>query len=180
MNVENGKFYRHFKGGLYQVICKAKDSETGEELVIYQALYGTFDIYSRPLKNFCEQLDRKKYPDSAQIYRFEEIDPKSIKKLKEQASEDKKDISGERKGELEEEVAPDSQMPIIMRFLEADSSEAKLDIIKQNYNSLDERTINNIEASLDIVSDSSDLDVRIGYICDVLRTKARYESNRLR
>jgi len=175
MNVENGKLYRHFKGGLYQVICKAKDSETGEELVVYQALYGQFEIFSRSLKSFCEQLDRNKYPDSSQLYRFEETDRKSIIEKKD-LNEKKADFP-ENDGKRDDE---DPEMPLILRFLEAETSEEKLSIIKQNYNELDERTINNIEASLDVVSDSSDPDVRIGYICDVLRTKAKYESNRLR
>ena len=176
METVNGKLFRHFKGGLYQVLCIAKDSETGEEMVIYQALYGQYEIYSRPKKNFFEQLDRNKYPESPQLYRFEEVLRSELPELKEK-TDNKEPENAEKAVEIREEG---EEQPLIIRFLEADSSEAKLQIIKQNNGLFDEKTVNNIEASLDIVSDSNDIDVRLSYICDVLRTKAKYESNRLR
>lgn len=68
--LKEGKKYRHFKGKEYLVLYRARHSETLEEMVVYQALYGERGIWVRPLEMFLGQ----KEVEGKLINRFEEID----------------------------------------------------------------------------------------------------------
>ena len=59
------------KGDFYLVEAVANDSETGEPFVVYRKLYGDGGLWLRPLAMFLSPVDRAKYPDAAQEYRFE-------------------------------------------------------------------------------------------------------------
>ena len=69
--VEIGRVYRHFKGDYYLAEQVAKHCETGEAYVVYRMLYGDGGLWIRPESEFLSEVDREKYPDCKQTYRFE-------------------------------------------------------------------------------------------------------------
>ncbi len=71
--------YRHFKGDLYLVEGVAKHSETQEEYVIYRKLYGDCALWIRPKAMFLSPVDKTKYPDCMQEYRFEPVEIESVR-----------------------------------------------------------------------------------------------------
>lgn len=71
----SGEFYRHFKGKLYQVVTVAKDCDSLQPLVVYQALYEPYQCWARELEDFLAPVDKVKYPGVKQAYRFEQVQP---------------------------------------------------------------------------------------------------------
>ncbi len=80
MEVKVKGIYRHFKGDLYLVEDIAIHSETKEKMVIYRALYEDSKLYARPYNMFISKVDKNKYPNVIQEYRFELQDIPSLNK----------------------------------------------------------------------------------------------------
>ena len=78
--IQIGGAYRHFKGFTAKIITIATHTETGDSLVVYECSGKSVNsdhingIYARPLEMFLSEVDREKYPDVKQKYRFELIE----------------------------------------------------------------------------------------------------------
>ena len=64
------RYFQHFRGGKYKLIGFGKDSETLEDVVVYQALYGAGQIWVRPQDIFFSKVA---LPDGTEVERFKEI-----------------------------------------------------------------------------------------------------------
>ncbi len=80
MKVIRNRVYKHFKGDYYLVVDIAINSETNEEMVVYRSLYQDGKLYVRPLDMFVSKVDKNKYPNVLQEYRFELIEIESKNK----------------------------------------------------------------------------------------------------
>jgi hypothetical protein len=178
---EPHEFYRHFKNKLYQVIAVAQHSETGEELVIYQALYGSYGIYARPLEMFMSEVDHEKYPMVKQKYRFEKVIPGHTDSGMDIA---KTSVETPEKAEVlpESVTLPEEERPNpdLMEFLDADTFEQKKRILVGMRNRITDRLIDDLAAALDVTVEDGDLDERYRNLLFCVDTMERFEVNRLR
>jgi len=160
--------YRHFKGNLYQVITVAEHSETGEALVIYQALYGEFKIYARPLSSFIDEVDHKKYPDAAQKYRFE---------LQTSYKQENGKAAPEEEPELYREAEPELD-PLVWEFLDADSHEKRLNILAALHHRITDDMITTMAVACDIEVPEGNLEERYLQLKNCLLMLDRFEIRR--
>ena len=163
-----GEIYQHFKGKLYRIVALATHTETGEQLVIYQALYGEFQVFARPLSMFLEKVDAKKYPDAAGKDRFMRIP------MAEAAA-----VSRPVAAPSENPVEPQPD-PGLLAFLDADSYEEKLEVFAALEGKADLHMLNAIAASLDLELSEGSLEEQYDTLKSCLMTLERYECNRLR
>ena len=179
--VRPGQFYKHFKDKLYQIVTVAEHSETGEKMVVYQALYGDFRTYVRPYDMFVSEVDREKYPNARQKYRFvliksENFGNTEAKPEKTAEAESKEVIPAEI--ELNQELA--GVNPDLLAFLELDTLAEKLEMLRDLRKRIDDRLLDSIAASLDIVVDDGPLPQRYQEVLNCLETMEHFECSRFR
>lgn len=178
-----GEKYLHFKNKLYQIIAIAKHAETGEKMVVYQALYGTFQTYVRPWSMFIGLVDKQKYPQVKQKYRFQWVEFKKEERElpREQTLEPLKREPMKQMEAVpepsEKELSTEQKM---MAFFDADTSEERYDILLDMRGEVTDRMINNMAVVLDVVIEEGPLDIRYEELKACLRTRQRYERNRIK
>ena len=203
------EFYRHFKGKLYQIKCIALHSETGEPLVIYQAMYGTYKTYARPLTMFMEEVDHVKYPDVTQKYRFEKVElvdaqEKScvlqgvetlgtLKEVETLGTSKEVEITGTTKvdescftqkadASSATEATDPSEIPLdpkILEFLDARTYDEKLTILSSIHHRLTDDMIDIMSTATDIEVKPGSIEERYEEFKSCLVTMQHFECNRL-
>ncbi len=190
-NPKPQEMYRHFKGNLYQIRCLARNSETRELMVVYQAMYDTFEIYVRPLSMFMEEVDHAKYPEAKQKYRFEllqDIDettdsydaqsakqPADVHKMQEPIK--LIDRQEAQVTEPEEQINID---PLVLEFLDANTYEQRLNILTSLRNRITDEMINTMAVAVDLEIKEGDVEDRYEELRNCLLTFEKFECNRLR
>ncbi len=197
--------YQHFRGGRYQVLVLAEQEDTGEQLVIYQALYGDNKVYARSLSSFLEELDPARYPDAVQRFRFrkmeEEMIPSEHPQEKErqqetspeedeapkqnvqetvQADENEDEESGvEVKSETAAETEP-ALDPMLERFLDARTTQERLTVLDEMRGHVTDAMIDTMAMASDVEVKPGPLQLRYEDLHDCLLTIQRYELERSR
>lgn len=187
------EIYRHFKGNLYKVITIAVHTETDEEMVVYQALYGNYMVYCRPLSMFCSKVDHSKYPDVQQEYRFEKVEAvvdapasgmQSMDKLNVSLAQEEKEVSPVQKeadeempdfDDDEEEFEVDED---ILAFLDAETVQERKNILAGLHDRITDDMIYTMAIALDVVIDEGDLEDKYRQLMSCLNTIEKYEIER--
>lgn len=149
MEVIVGQIYQHFKGDLYRVITKAVHSETGEELVVYQALYDESKVYARPYEMFVSKVDKAKYPEVDVEYRFTPV--------------------------KEEEMNID---PRVLAFLDAEEYSDKLRILIDMRGNVTNDMVNTMAYSIDTELNDASAEERLEELIGCVTLKVKFESGR--
>ncbi|MBE5890106.1 MAG: DUF1653 domain-containing protein [Lachnospiraceae bacterium] len=174
-----GEKYRHFKNKLYQILAIAKHSETGEELVIYQALYDDFGIYARPLEMFVSEVDHEKYPTVTQRFRFTKADG-SEEGVEDGVKEGVKEAVADETTEPVS-VGADEVHPKLMDFLDADDMESRYKILCEMKDVVDDNMIDSMAVVCDVVIPEGPLVKRYDDLKYAIATRQKYEmAGRLR
>ncbi|MCM1026644.1 MAG: DUF1653 domain-containing protein [Roseburia sp.] len=197
------EIYKHFKGNLYQITAIAEHTETGEALVVYQALYGDFRTYARPLEMFVSRVDRNKYPDAEQEFRFELQGPEARRQREESGTAEaapKPAEARDAKAAGETAVAQDAKSagekwlevpqsepeaelnldPMLLEFLDANDYQQRLNILAGLYHRITDDMLTTMAIACDVEVNEGDIEERYEALKTCLLTLERYECNRIR
>ena len=162
--------------------------------MIYQALYGEFQVFARPLSMFLEKVDAKKYPDAAGKDRFMRIPMAEAAAVPQPVPAPSENPVEPRPAAMPSEnpveprlAAASSESPVepqpdpgLLAFLDAESYEEKLEVFAALEGKADLHMLNAIAASLDLELSEGSLEEQYDTLKSCLMTLERYECNRLR
>lgn len=171
--------YRHFKGNIYQILNLAKDSETMEDVVVYQALYGDYQVYVRPLEMFMSEIDKEKYPNVKGTYRFEKLDTK-MEMDTDTVSQEQDVVKEVEKNQDKIEKEECGIDPSVMEFLDADNYGQKLNILVSLRHRITDDMITTMAVASDIEVEDGPVAERYEQLKNCLLTKEKYECVRIR
>lgn len=178
---KNNEIYKHFKGNLYKVITLAVHSETGEQMVVYQGLYGDYPVYCRPLDMFVSEVDHEKYPEVTQKFRFEPVDGlvSTDMNVLERVT-DKVDINMTEVDSITPEDNSETAEvdPLILEFLDAQTNAQKRNILTGLHHRITNEMIDTLAVVMDVVIEEGDLEDRYQQLKTCLETIDRYEIER--
>ena len=178
-NPRPGEFYRHFKNKLYQIVAVATHSESKEQLVIYQALYGDFGAYARPLDMFLSEVDREKYPDIEQKYRFEKVE-NIYEATKQITDRNSSEINIETNNKMQQEESEDESKKFLIDFLDADDYYTKKKIILANKENITDKQLDAIFDIYGLKRNGIDKTIDIADFIAYLDMQIHFEGKRLR
>ena len=188
------EIYKHFKGNLYQIVAVATHTETEEQLVIYQAMYGDFKIYARPLHMFASKVDKAKYPEVTQEYRFElqgrvgacsdvVVEAESVKKeskAEEKVAPEPLQIQGVKEEKAEPVKAEPQIDPLVLEFLDAGSYEERLNILAALHHRITDSMLLTMAIASDIELSEGTTEEKYEELKNCLLTLDRYEIQRIK
>lgn len=187
------EIYRHFKGNCYRIMTLATETETRQTLVVYQALYGDYQMYARELSMFMSPVDKEKYPDVKQQWRFElvtfEASQQSqtpyvgqTQQVTTSQADQAKEYTISAAEQKQESSAQESLQvdPMVMKYLDADTYEDKLQILVAMRERLTDEMINTMSIAVDVEIPPGDINDRYEQLKYCLVTRERFECNRLR
>ena len=167
-----GDIYRHFKGNLYEIVVIARDSETLEEKVVYKEVEGDA-AYVRSLPMFVSLVDKEKYPNVIQEFRFELVKEAEIIRYQSEKTAMSSPVETEPAVQMLEQN-------LIMEYLEQETVDGKIDYLIRVKERITDTFISVVAQSLDFVENEAELSERYEEILRYLRMIAKYESGRLR
>ena len=177
---KRGELYRDIDGVEYEILARARHTETYEELVVYIPAGGEGKALACPLTDFMKKVDHNKHPEVKAKYRFEKVEGEKTE-TEITAMPSGTDTAYQQRSVSQDASQEDSEIsPELLRFLDADGPEEKLDVLEKIRTRLTNETIDAIAVSLDTEIRQGDIADRYAELREYLLMTVRFEGSRLR